>query len=484
MITLIFGNNSYLTRWISAVFSAYLLVITTPLWGQNIPELGHASDALWSKSTELSLGKSTYERLRMQGQLYESAVDNDYLNYLGNKIAAFAKTRLGLTFYLTRATSINAFATPGGYVGVNAGLVLATDNEHELAGVLAHEIAHVSQEHIARMILAAKNRQTANTAALLAGALVASQSDSDLGTGAIAAILAGETQRQINDIRRHEIEADRVGKQLMQQAGFNSLGMQTFFGKLYTPGSVKNTPVYLLTHPLPESRQAALDTLQQRSKNLHSRDEYYLFRARVRSEFLSQSACQALIKQEKNNNKSAIVDAAWYLSALQALKQGQTEAALQHLAKMKTAMRRNRDVQLLRAKLQILNRQAGQARTSYQRLWKQYHGDNIVAYDYAHFLSQRGEWQTAEKILAKQAETSSNPQMYWLYGKVLQQLGKTVKQQQMLIRFYEQNGQYQQALTQAQIAAKLPQADWQSRAGFEAQQKKFQRLLQQLSDTQ
>lgn len=450
---------------------------------QNIPNLGSAADALWSKSDELSIGKATYNRLRQQGDLYESAANSDYLSYLGNKIASHTNTRLGLRFYLTRSTSINAFATPGGYVGVNVGLVLATDNEHELAGVLAHEIAHVSQEHIARTVLAAKDRQIANAAALVAGVLMASQGSADLGAGAISAVVAGERQSQINDIRRHEQEADRVGRRLMKQAGFNELGMQTFFGKLYTPSSSKNAPAYLLTHPLPESRQASLDSLQKRSHNLRSRGEYYLFRARVRSTFLPQPAIEQLITADKRSSKAPVRDSAWYLSALQALKFGDIQTALNALAQMQTALRDNRDVQLLQAKLRLLNRQNDKARFIYQRLWKQYSGDSVIAYDYAQFLKQRGELKKAESLLSKQLQSASlNPQLYWLYGQILGQLGETLKQHRVLIRYYRQSGQYVKALAQAQIAAALPELDWQSRAGFEAQQKVLQRLIEKSHD--
>ena len=88
-----------------------------------------------------------YDRLYRQGHIYQSQADNDYLNYLGQKIGSYAKTRLGLKFYFTNSNLINAFATPSGYVGINVGLVLVTENEHELAGVIAHEIAHFSRTY-------------------------------------------------------------------------------------------------------------------------------------------------------------------------------------------------------------------------------------------------------------------------------------------------------------------------------------------------
>ncbi|PID58462.1 MAG: hypothetical protein CR957_00295 [Gammaproteobacteria bacterium] len=442
----------------------------------DAPQLGNASDVLWSKDAELSIGREAYEQMLKSGDIYESQNNLDYLNYLGHKIAAYADTRLGLRFYLTRSPSINAFATPGGYVGVNIGLILATDNEHELAGVLAHEIAHVSQEHIARSMLAAKDRRLANAAAIAASILLASQGGGDAGAASMMAAVAGETQSKINDIRRHEVEADRVGRRLMEKAGFDRLGMQTFFGKLYTPASLDSAPSYLLTHPLPQRRQADIDSLKLRSKNLTSRDEYYLFRARIRSEFLPQAEVSRLIAEAKQAPNAAERDAGIYLSALQAMKFGKIDQALADLNRMHTAMRHNRDVALMRATLLLLQGKNTQAQRIYEQLWQRYAGDSIVAYEYAQYLDQQGELQAAADVLAQPVD-SGNPQVHWLYGEILGKLGQVAEQYRMLIRYHREQGDYELALTQAQIALKHPDLDWQSRAGFEAQEKELKRIV-------
>lgn len=459
---------------------ASILLSAVSLSVAQIPQLGRASDALWSEHEELSIGRAAYDRLRRSGDLYESQADLDYLNYLGNKIGAFADTRLGLTFYLTRESSINAFAMPGGYIAVNAGLVLVTDSEHELAGVLGHEIAHVSQEHIARTTLAAKDRQLANAAALIASAVVAIKGNGKAGAAAFTSVVAGETQNQINDIRRHEIEADRVGRRLMTDAGFNELGMQLFFGKLYTPSALNNIPSFLLTHPLPERRQAAIDSLKKRSKNLSSRDEYYLFRARIQAEFLPKKEVNRLIQQAQKSDKAQLRDAGIYLSALEAMKFGQLDAALSALSGMKTPMRNNRDVELMRAKLYLLKADNAKANAIYKKLWQRFAGDSVVAFDYAQFLKQRGKLQKAATVLEKQMDVTQNPQLHWLYGEILGQLGERAKQYRSLIRYYRQIGEYEQALTQAKIAARQPELGWQARAGFEAQEKELQHLIDAL----
>ena len=140
----------------------------------------------------------------------------------------------------------------------------------------------ISQEHISRSILSAKNRQAANTVAFVVGVLLATK-NSDVGFGAISAVIAGEAQNQINDIHHHEIEADKTGRKLMKKSGFNEKGMQSFFAKLQFPNDLGAIPAYLLTHPRSLNRQADIDNPYQQSnrQKLKSSDEYFLFRARI-----------------------------------------------------------------------------------------------------------------------------------------------------------------------------------------------------------
>lgn len=452
-------------------------------YAQNIPQLGSAADQLWAKSEELDIGKAAYDQLLRQGHILQNQDDNDYLNYLGNKIGVYAKTRLGLRFYLTNSTSINAFASPGGYIGVNAGLVLATENEHELAGVLAHEITHVSQDHIARTVLAAHDRRITNMAAMVAGVLVATTGDAgDAGAGIISAVVAGETQQQLNDIRRHEIEADRIGRDIMQKSGFDEQGMYSFFGKLYAPRSASQAPAYLLTHPLPLARQADINSTKKRQKNLRSSDEYYLFRARLRAKLLNKSQLSELIAAEKSSVTLQQRDAGYYLSALQLMQSGQFDVANAALNRMKSGMKNKRDVRLLRAKLAMVSGKGKEANAIYQKLWQRYSGDSVVAYDYARYLMSRGQHQKAANLLEKQLNaTQLNPQLYLLYGQILGKIGETAKQHQVLIRYYQQSGAYEKALAQAQIAEASAQ-DWQTRSMMRAKMQELQRIIDSLKN--
>ncbi len=165
---------------------------------------------------------------------------------------------------------LNAFALPGGFIGVHTGLVLAAQSESELAGVMAHEIGHVTQRHIARML--AKQRESAALAlgALLL-ALLASRaggsSGGDLAQAAIVGTQAAMIQQQLNFSREAEREADRVGFQTLTDGGFDSRGMEGFFGRLQSGTRIYESaaPAYLRTHPMTVER---ISDMQNRTRNL------------------------------------------------------------------------------------------------------------------------------------------------------------------------------------------------------------------------
>ena len=196
--------------------------------------------------------------IRADRSYYDEPEATDYLNQLGQRLAARSlEARQDFEFFLIQDRQINAFALPGGFIGVNTGLLLAAQSESEVAGVMAHEISHVTQRHIARM-LAQQKQALVTTLASLAAAILLSRVSSDAAQAAIAFGQAGAIQAQLNFTRDHEREADRVGLQLLEQAGFDPRGMATFFERLQRATRVYETaaPSYLRTHPLTYERIA------------------------------------------------------------------------------------------------------------------------------------------------------------------------------------------------------------------------------------
>ncbi|MDX1480126.1 MAG: M48 family metalloprotease [Woeseiaceae bacterium] len=239
------------------------LVFVTGAGAQDIdlPDIGSPADAILSKSIEAQIGRAIMRDIRMSGAVVEDPLVNEYINEIGHRIAAHTNDgEYQFTFFVVNDDRINAFALPGGYIGVHTGLIEATRNENELAGVLAHEIAHVTQRHIARAIHA-NSRQSILTTALMLGALVlgAAGGSGDAIQAGIAVAQGTAAQQQINFTRSNEYEADRIGISALAAAGYDPHGMASFFeviSRQNTTAPDLRVPEFLRTHPVTTARIA------------------------------------------------------------------------------------------------------------------------------------------------------------------------------------------------------------------------------------
>ncbi|MDJ0939970.1 MAG: M48 family metalloprotease [Woeseiaceae bacterium] len=254
----------------------------------RLPDMGSPADAVLSKSEEARFGRAIMAQIRASGAVIEDPVITEYINDVGSRIAAQSNDGTHkFTFFVIEDPRINAFALPGGYIGVHTGLIEATRNEDELAGVLAHEVAHVTQRHIARAIHA-NQRQGILTTALMLGALVAGVAGGspDAFQAGVAVAQGTAAQSQINFTRSNEYEADRIGIGALYGAGFDPHGMASFFEVMsrQNPASPEmRAPEFLRTHPVTTARIAeARNRAQQYPRRMSTASvEYGISRARV-----------------------------------------------------------------------------------------------------------------------------------------------------------------------------------------------------------
>lgn len=226
----------------------------------NLPDIGSPADAVLSKSQEAQIGRAIMRSIRASGDVVEDPLVNEYINEIGHRIASYANDGdHKFSFFVVDDPNINAFALPGGFIGVHTGLLDATRNESELAGVLAHETAHVTQRHIARAIHANQRQSILSTAIMLGAVLAgAASGSSDAVQGAIAVAQGTAAQQQINFTRSNEYEADRVGISALADSGFDPSGMASFFEVISrdTRPVESRLPEFLRTHPVSSSRIA------------------------------------------------------------------------------------------------------------------------------------------------------------------------------------------------------------------------------------
>lgn len=272
-----------------AAFCLGLALLVPQVQAQTLPELGDASGALLSPYLERKLGEQAMQEIRSRDPAFLDDPElTEYVNEIGRRIvAASPEARQGFEFFLMRDNTINAFAMPGGFVGVNTGLLLAAQTESELAGVLAHEVAHVTQHHLARLIGKQEQLSIPILAAVIVG-LLAARSNPDLAQAAIIGAGATNIQSQLNYTRDFEREADRIGFQYLQLAGFDVGGMGTFFERMQKATRLyeNNAPAYLRTHPLTSERIADMQNRAQAAAYKQEPDsiEFHLARAKLRAE--------------------------------------------------------------------------------------------------------------------------------------------------------------------------------------------------------
>jgi beta-barrel assembly-enhancing protease len=227
----------------------------------DLPDLGGPATALVNKFDDMQIGRMEMNELRDQNVILEDAEVTDYLQQLGSRLSsqAHADDRT-FTYLALREPIINAFATFGGFICINSGLILVTQNEAELASVMAHETGHVVQRHMARAIAAESRMSLASTAALLAAVLLgaASGAGGQAIEGAIAMSQGIALQQSINFTRSQEFEADAVGIQLLAGAGFDPQEMATFFESLARVEGLAEgeIPALLQDHPVTSERIA------------------------------------------------------------------------------------------------------------------------------------------------------------------------------------------------------------------------------------
>jgi predicted Zn-dependent protease len=260
--------------------------------GQDLPELGSPANAAISIEDEYHAGLQFVNEIRKAGVILTDPEVSQYAQEIGHSLSSHAEEGQHQFYYFViRDPEINASAIPGGFVIINSGLITSTRNENELAGVLAHETAHVTQRHIVRQIVDQGHEGLLASAAMLAAVLLGATAGRGSPDAIQGAILAGQSamiQHQINYTRGSEFEADRIGISTMAEAGYDPLGMASFFDYMGRTGpepSRVNAIQFLIDHPIFSDRVAEAQDRANQIGRIHHEDSlgYLLMRERLRT---------------------------------------------------------------------------------------------------------------------------------------------------------------------------------------------------------
>lgn len=483
-------------RWIHLVSAIFLFTILVPVGYTEplaLPDIGDPSGNLMSPVQERRLGQAFMRSIRASQPVIDDPLMNSYIQQLGERLVASSDAAgRSFHFFLIESSQINAFAGPGGYIGIYSGLITTTQSESELASVVAHEIAHVTQNHLIRSFDAAK-RLSLPMAALAIAALVLGAATDNVAAGVAATtgIQAGIAQSQINFTRSNEEEADSFGIQALAKADFDPQAMASFFDRmgkatrLYDNGQM---PEFLRTHPVTTNRiadargRANAYPYRQRPDSL----DYHLLRARLRSlEFPSAKAAvtffRGTLAAHRYRNEEA--ERYGYVLALTANREyGEARKQLHELLQQRPV-----EIAYLVAQADLL-KQTGDSAAGAAVLKDalELYPDNYpLTIYYARLLLDQGAAGQALRLLQRQLRgRPEEAQLYKLLARAAGEAGNKTLGHRYLSEYYYRTGTLEPAIRQLQIALRDDTLSYYDSAQITARLRQMQDEQAQLQAAQ
>ncbi|MEZ3186853.1 M48 family metalloprotease [Stutzerimonas frequens] len=457
-------------------FLTLACLFAQPSLSNELPSLGDASSGIVSPEQEHLLGRAWLSLLRGQVKQLSDPQLKDYVESSVYRLAETSQLQdRRLEFVLLDSPQLNAFAAPGGIIGVNGGLFIHAQTEAEYASVMAHELAHLSQRHFARGLEAQQRMQLPMMAAMLAGVVAAAAGAGDAGIAAIVSTQAAAIQAQRRFSRQNEQEADRIGIVNLERAGYDPRAMPSMFGRLMRQYRYdQKPPEFLLTHPVSESRIADTTNRAEQYAQGGTQDSlrYQLMRARTQLKFESTPGVGAK-RFRAMLDENPEMDAARYGLALAQMKAGQLADAANSLAPLLTKAPDDLTYNLAQVELDITANRLQHAQTRLQRLLQLYPGNYPVRQMHIDLLMERGETQQAERELDKLAEQRHrDPDIWYQVAEVRGLSGNIVGLHQARAEYFALVGDYDQAIEQLDLA-KRRASNFQIGARIDARQKQL-----------
>lgn len=463
----------------------FFLALPSALAG-DLPDLGDVATAELTPAVENRIAQEIMGEIRRSPYLVDDPELSDYLNALGNRlVAASPDSRQPFSFFLIRDNTINAAAYLGGVVIVHTGLLTAAQSESEVASVMAHEIAHVTQRHLARM-LARQQQATLPSLAALALAILAARSSPDLAQAAIATSQAAVIQTQLNFSRDAEREADRVGLQILEQARFDPRAMPSFFERMQRAARIyeNNAPVYLRTHPVTFERIADVQNRVQNTPFRQVQDslEFHLVRAKIRT---SQGDPKDLaldfetrLKEGKYPHEMALR----YALVMAQMRARNFPRAEQELKALIEKFPPHPMVATLAGQLLLAQGQRAAALQHYVRALARFPEHRALAIDYTQALLEERQPDAALKVATGQLRNfPEDPKLYRLQAEAYAGMGKRLLSHQAQAEAYVRESNVAAAVEQLQLAQKAGDGDFYQLSIVEARLRELKRELAALT---
>ncbi len=456
--------------------------------GNNLPKLGDADGDELSTASERRVGRSIMQEIRREGVMHDDAELTEWVNRF---VAPLIRTRnaQGYSFelFLVRDRSINAFALPGGYIGVNTGLIEAATNEGELSSVLGHEIAHVTQRHIARQFGKARVSSAMVVASVLLG-ILAARANPEAAAGVMQLGNAAAQGQMLSFSRDAEREADRIGLDMLVEAGYSAQSSVAFFTKLQAATRVYDStaPAYLRSHPLTTER---ISDMQSRAMSSAARIkpnslEFDLVKARLKAwgDNTRSSWEQAVIQFDEpapnaDAQDKAVRQYGKSIALAELLRFGEAAAQLQLAAKVIGAdhpMILNEQIRQA-----VKSNQGGQALELVDKGIKMYPQSRVFGIAKLDALSASKRWADAASYARELlALERGNPDIWRRAAEIYGQNNQPALAHQASMENYALQGRWEAAIDQAMAAQRFGKGDFILTAILDSRVKELKDELQ------
>ena len=425
----------------------------------DLPVLGDASSSLISPALEKQIGRDFLMQIHSSLRTVRDPILKYYVELQLAELAQYSELREKiLQVVLIDSPQVNAFAAPGGVVGINLGLFLNAQDEHEYASVVAHELAHLSQRHFARGIEERRSHALPTLASLIAAIMVGVIGGGEAGIAAMSASQALAQQNQLRYSRARETEADRIGLNTLADAGLDPDGMARMFDRMnrayrYT----RKPPEFLLTHPLSETRIADAKTQARKFPRREYTDslDYALMRIRAQIHYADSAAAavKQFNKEVRDNPDSA---AAQYGLALALSKAGKHVEALPLADTLFTANPNKLLYVAAYAELLTEAEKYGQALTLLERQLVLNPDNPPLSMLYATALSKNGEYEVAEVVLQRQSRARPDDIDVWYdLAETAGKAGNIIGVHRARAEFFALHGAYTRAIQHLEYARRL-----------------------------
>ena len=452
-----------------AVLLSMLLAIGLPARAQELklPNLGESSTSMFSAEFEHKLGRTWLQMFRSQVRTVDDPLLHDYLEHLIYLLVTHSKLEdRRVEVVIVDSPEINAFAVPGGVIGINNGLLLYAQTEDELVTVLSHEIAHLSQRHFSRGVEFQQKNQPLALAAMLASFILMATAGADAGMAAMSATQAATQSNMLRYSRTNEQEADRVGMQTLVDAGFDPHAAPAMFERMMQASRYSSSdriPEFLRTHPLSENRIA--DT-RNRARQYPKKEpeislDYQLMRARVGNQLAKtpEEAVQKFKGELAGTPRSP--EAARYGLVLALTDAGKADEAALELDGIWSKRPDRIEYIIADAEIDMARGQPGKAVEKLAARLKLSPGNHALTMTYANALMQDGKAHIAEEVLVAQSKlTPNDPGLWYLLAEVQGLSGNILGLHQARAEYFILNGNLDQAEKQLTYALELSRGDY------------------------